>query len=185
MPGVHYGEKMKKDYLEIGKIVSTHALKGELRVQPWCDGADFIRQFKTLYFDKSGQKPVGLEGVRAHGNVVIMKLDCANTVEEAQKLRNKVLYMKRDDAKLPDGFYFISELKGCKVIDADDESIVYGELTDVFETGANDVWQVTKGRDYLIPAIPDVIVSVDVTAGLIRIRPLRGIFDCEVNGDAD
>ena len=176
---------MIKEYLEIGKIVSTQALKGEVRVQPWCDGADFIRQFKTLYFDAEGKRPVGLQSVRPHGNVVVMKLDCANTVEEAQKLRNKVLYMKRSDASLPDGFYFISELEGCSVIDADDESVVYGKLTDVFETGANDVWQVTREKDYLIPAIPDVVESVDVESGVIRIRPIKGIFDEEVNGDED
>ena len=176
---------MKKDYLEIGKIVSTHALKGEVRVQPWCDGADFIAQFKTLYFDSKGEKPVALQSVRAHGNVVIMKLSCSDTPEDAQKLRNRILYMRREDAELEDGFYFISELKGCRVVDADDENIIYGKLTDVFQTGANDVWQVTEDKDYLIPSVPDVVKSVDIEKGVIRIKPIKGIFDGEVNGDAD
>ena len=73
---------MKKDYLEIGKIVSTHALKGELRVQPWCDGADFIRQFKTLYFDKNGAKPVEVTACRPHGNIVILKLSGIELISE-------------------------------------------------------------------------------------------------------
>ena len=75
--------------------------------------------------------------------------------------------------------YFISELKGCRVVDADDESVVYGELTDVFETGANDVWHVTgeDGKEYLLPAIPDVVIDADVANNRVLLRPLKGIFD--------
>ena len=176
---------MKKDYLEIGKIVGVHALKGELRFQYWCDSAEFVRSFKTLYFDQNGTKPIKLINCRGKGNIAILKLEGVDTPEQAQTLRNKILYMKRSDASLPDGFYFISELNGCKVIDADDEKKEYGTLTDVFQTGANDVWQISADKDYLVPAIPDVVVSVDVEAGIIKIRPIRGIFDVEVNGDAD
>lgn len=176
---------MKKEYLEIGKIVGVHALKGELRFQYWCDSPDFVRSFSTLYFDENGRKPIGLLNCRGKGNIAILRLEGIDTPEKAQTLRNKVLYMKRSDASLPEGFYFISELSGCKVIDADDEKRTYGTLTDVFQTGANDVWQITDDKDYLIPAIPDVVDSVDINSGIIKIRPLKGIFDGEVNGDED
>lgn len=177
---------MKKNYLEIGKIVSTHALKGEVRVQPWCDGPEFLSEFKTLYFDKNGNKPVKVQGARPHKNVAIVKLEGCDTPEQAQALRGKVLYMKRDDIDLEDGFYFIAELYDCTVVDDDDESIVYGTLVNVTETGANDVWYIKKDdKEYLIPAIPDVVKDVNVETGVIRIKPLKGIFDGEVNGDAD
>ena len=88
--------------------------------------------------------------------------------------------MKRADAKIDDGSYFIAELVDCRVIDADDESVEYGVLSDVSETGANDVWHIKKdGREYLLPAIPQVICDVDVKDGIIKIRPLKGIFDDE------
>ena len=91
-----------------------------------------------------------------------------------------ILYMKRSDAKLPKGTWFIQELIDCKVVDADDENISYGILSDVSETGANDVWHITKdGKEYLIPAIPSVVISTDVVEGIIKIRPLKGIFDNE------
>lgn len=170
---------MIKEYLEIGKITSTHGIKGEVRVQPWCDSPEFMKKFKTLYFDKKGEKPVSVS-CRPNGNMVIMKMQGVDTVEEASKYREKILYMKRSDAKLPEGTWFIQELIDCKVVDADDENISYGILSDVSETGANDVWHITKdGKEYLIPAIPSVVISTDVVEGIIKIRPLKGIFDNE------
>ena len=170
---------MIKEFLEIGKITSTHGIRGEMRFQPWCDSTDFLAKFKTLYFDKKGEKPVKIKS-RPNGEMAILKIEGIDTVEEAAKLRDKVLYMKRSDAKLPEGQYFIQELIDCKVYDADDESIFYGVLTDVSQTGANDVWHIeNNGREYLIPAIPPVVISTDVEAGIIKIKALRGIFDDE------
>jgi len=170
---------MIKEYLEIGKITGTHGIKGEMRVQPWCDTPDFMKKFKTLYLDKKGEKPIKVS-CRPNGHMVIMKTQGIDTIEEASKYREKVLYMKRSEARLPEGSYFIQELIDCKVIDADDESIVYGTLTDVSETGANDVWHITNEKgEYLIPAIPPVVIDTDVAAGVIKIRPLKGIFDDE------
>lgn len=177
---------MLKQYLEIGQIVSTHGIKGEVRVNPWCDTPEFMKKFKTLYFDANGNKAVKITVCRPHGNVVIIKLDGVDTVEEAQKLRNKTLYMNRADAKLQKGDWFIQDLIGCTVYDADDNSKTYGTLTDVAETGANDIWFIDRcGKEYIIPAIKDVVINVDVENESVFIRPLRGIFDEEVNGDKD
>lgn len=177
---------MLKQYLEIGQIVSTHGIKGEVRVNPWCDTPEFMKKFKTLYFDANGNKAVEITACRPHGNVVIIKLDGIDTVEEAQKLRNKTLYMNRADAKLGKGDWFIQDLIGCTVYDADDNEKTYGKLTDVAETGANDIWFIeNNGKEYIIPAIKDVVINVDVENESVFIRPLKGIFDEEVNGDKD
>lgn len=177
---------MLKQYLEIGQIVSTHGIRGEVRVNPWCDSPEFMKKFKTLYFDANGNKAVKITACRPHGNVVILKLDGIDTVEEAQKLRNKTLYMNRADAKLKKGDWFIQDLIGCAVFDADDNEKTYGTLTDVAETGANDIWFIEKdGKEYIIPAIKDVVINVDVENESVFIRPLKGIFDEEVNGDKD
>ena len=172
---------MIKSFLEIGEIVGTHGVRGEIRVNPWCDTPDFMTKFKTLYFDSNGGCAVQVKSARPHGNIVLLTINDVDSVEKAQKLRGKVLYMKRSDAKLPKGKYFIAELIGCRVFDADDESKSYGTLTDVSPTGANDVWHITDegGREYLIPAIPDVVISTDVENDSIIIRPLKGIFDDE------
>ena len=172
---------MIKAFLEIGQIVGTHGVKGELRIHPWCDSPDFFGKFKTLYFDEKGLQAVQVLSCRPHGNVVLLCLEGVNGVDSAAALRGKVLFMRRADAHLPEGSYFVSELMGCAVVDADDDSIAYGVLADVSQTGANDVWHIKNaaGREYLLPAIPDVVFSVNMVAGIIKIRPLKGIFDDE------
>lgn len=170
---------MKKEYLELGQIVGTHGVRGEMRVNPWCDTPAFAKQFKTVYYDAKGEQPVKVLSCRPHGNVVLMRLEGVDTVDAAMAKRNRVLYIRRDDVKLPAGTWFVEELLGCTVADADDPEKIYGTLTDVFPTGANDVWTVKDetGREYLLPAIKDVVKRTDVENGRVFITPLKGIFD--------
>ena len=171
--------KLIKEFLELGEIVGTHGVRGELRVNPWCDTPSFAAGFKTLYFDSKGSCAVQVQSARPHGNLVLIRLAGVETVEQAQRLRGKLLWLRRSDAQLPDGQYFVAELLDCAVVDADDPAVRYGTLTDVSRTGANDVWHVTAadGREYLMPAIPDGEIETDVAAGIIRIRPMKGLFD--------
>ena len=112
--------------------------------------------------------------------MVILKAQGIDTIEEASRYREKVLYMKRSEAQLPEGSWFIQELIDCTVVDADDESKTYGIISNVSETGANDVWHITKdGKEYLVPAIDEVIISVDTDEGSAVLRPMKGIFDDE------
>ena len=110
-----------------------------------------------------------------------MQLNGVTTVEQADKLRGTVLYINRNDVTLPEGRYFISDLLGLRVCDADNAEICYGNITDVLKTGANDIYQVTDDAQkcYLIPVIDDVVIETDLTAGIVRIRPMKGIFDDE------
>lgn len=168
---------MKSKYLEAGKIVGTHGLKGEVRVDPWCDSASFLAKFKRLYY-KDGTE-LKVITARPHKNITIIHLDGVNDVSSADALRGCVLYINREDAHLPKGTYFIQDIIGMKVID-NDSGEEYGEVTDVIKTGANDVYQVTRnGHDYLIPAIPDVIIERNIDDEILKIRPIKGIFDDE------
>ena len=113
-----------------------------------------------------------------HKSLLLLKLEGVDTVEEADALRGRILYLNRADVKLPKDRYFVQDMLGLTVLDAD-TGRRYGLLTEVMPTGANDVYQVT-GDDkvnYLVPAIPDVIVDVDIDGGIMKIRPMRGIFD--------
>ncbi len=172
---------MIKNFLEIGEIVGTHGIRGEMRVNPWGDSPDFVCKFKTLYYDSNGSCAAQIKSARPHGNIVLLSVSGIDTVEAAQKMRGKILYMKRSDAKLPEGTYFIAELIGCTVYDVDNPEKIYGTLSDVSATGANDVWHIKgeDGKEYLIPSIPDVVIETDVAADRIVIRPLKGIFDDE------
>ena len=170
---------MLKKFLETGKIVGTHGIKGMLRVQGWCDSGEFLQQFKYIYTDCDGKTKYAVKSAQPHGNVVLMALKGVDSIEQAEALRNKVIYIARKDVKLDEGRYFVTDLIGCTVRDADTEKVL-GKLTDVSETGANDVWHIeNEGKEYLVPAIDEIIVSVDVNNGDIVIRPLKGIFDDE------
>ena len=170
---------MKKQFLEIGQIVTTHGIMGEVRVKPWCDAPEILCEFDRLFFDE-GKTVVKIIEARVHKNIVIMKLDGVHTVDDALKLRNRVFYASRDDFELEPGTYFVQDLLGLTVTNADSGKI-YGVIADVTQTGANDVYHIKEeaGKVILIPAIPDVIVKTDIEEGVMTIRPLKGLFDDE------
>jgi len=171
---------MRKKYLECGKIVTTHGVAGEMRLQPWMDEAEELSGVQTLYFDGDGARPVRVLRARPHKNVVILKLEGIETVEQAVACRGRILYVDRNDLHLAPGQHFVQDLLGMRVIDADDGHL-YGTLTDVFSTGANDVYQITFPDETkkLIPAIPQTVIETDVDGEIMRIRPLKGLFDDE------
>ena len=157
-----------KQYLEIGKIVNVHGLRGDVKVVPWCDEPEFLCEFDTLYLGKA-QKPVNVTAARLQKGNVLLHLEGVDTVEAAEQLRNQVLYMDRDEVELEEGVYFIQDLIGLEV------------LSDVMQTGANDVYEIKDetGKTVLIPAIPDVVQETDLDGGVMRIRPLEGLFDAD------
>jgi 16S rRNA processing protein RimM len=167
---------MKKEYLEAGKIVTTHGIRGEVKIMPYTDVPELLAEFDRLFIGKNKDEVI-IERSRVFKNMVIAKIEGVDTPEAAEKLRNKMLYMHRDDLELDDDTYFIQDLIGMEVRDADTD-VVYGVIDDVMQTGANDVY-VVKGaeREYLVPAIADVVVSTDIDGNVMTIRPLDGLFD--------
>ena len=101
---------MKKQYLDSGKIVGTHGIKGEVRIDPWCDSPEFLCSFKKLYLDENGQTFVEVKS-RPHKNITLSKIKGVDTVEQAEKLRGKVVYINRDDITLESGVNFVQDLK--------------------------------------------------------------------------
>ena len=162
-----------KRFLEIGEIVSVFGIKGEVKVKPWCDSPDFLCEFDTLYYKNGGS--VAVERARVAKNIVVMKIEGCDTVEDAQKLRGKILCMDRSDVELDEGVYFVQDLISMEARDGS----VYGVITDVSKTGANDVYHIKSGSGKMLyaPAIPDVVKEVDVENGVMKIIPLDGLFD--------
>ena len=166
----------QKPYLEAGQIVGTHGVRGEVRVQPWCDSPEQFAGFKKLYWDKDGKQPVKVKG-RPHKNIALVVLDGVTTVEAAQVLRGKMLYVDRRDLKLPKDRYLVQDLIGIAIVDVDTGE-QYGTLTDVSQTGANAVYHMATDKgEILIPAIPDVVVSIDLKKDTLYLRPMKGLLD--------
>ncbi len=167
-------------FLELGEIVGTHGVRGEMRFNPWCDTPDFATKFKTLYFDSKGEKSVAVLSSRVHGNVVLLKLDGIDTMEKAQALKTKILYIDKADYILPENTWFVEDLLGCKVQEINSDT-VYGTLTDIQKYPANDVWTVKtdSGKTVLVPAIKEVIINADLKNKTVYIKALKGLFEDE------
>lgn len=171
---------MKRQYLELGKVQNTHGVRGELRVEPWCDSPDVFDVVETVYLKPDGGDPYRILSWRPHKHLVLLTLAGVGDVDTAARLKNRTLYAERDvlAKTLPKGKHFIAEMIGCDVRNADDESILYGTLTDVFNRGANNIWEIKNGeQEYLMPDIPGIVVSVDIEQEVALVRPIPGIFD--------
>ena len=170
---------MKKQFLDTGKIVGTHGIKGELRIEPWCDSPEFLCAFKRLYLDENGETYVDVKS-RPHKNIVLCKIKGVDTIEAAEKLRGRIIYINRNDIALDEGVNFVQDLIGLEVRDVD-SGIIYGRLTDVLRTGANDVYEITAegGKKYLAPVIDEVVREISIDGGYVKISPMKGIFDDE------
>ena len=170
---------MKKQFLDSGKIVGTHGIKGEVRIEPWCDSPEFLCAFKKLYLDENGQTFIEVKS-RPHKNITLAKIKGVDTIEQAEKYRGKVVYINRNDITLDEGVNFVQDLIGLEVMDAENGT-VYGKITDVLRTGANDVYEITdsNNKKYLAPVIDEVVEEINVDGGFVLIRPMKGIFDDE------
>ena len=163
-------------YLQAGQVVSTHGVRGEMRVQPWCDSPEVFAKLRTLYWDDEGTQPLKVKS-RPHKAMALVKAEGIDTVQQAAACRGRILYLDRRDLKLAPGQYFIQDLIGLTVKDAD-TGAAYGSITDVSATGANDVYHMDMdGREVLIPAIPPVVIRVDPEGGELLIRPMEGLFE--------
>lgn len=167
------------EFIEAGKIVNTHSVYGELKVQPWSDTDDFLCDFDVIYIDK---KPFEVERARVHKNCVLLKLADINSINDAQKYRNKLVYVDRDEVELSDGEYFIADLEGLTVIDADETEL--GKIVEVITLPSNDVYVIHGKHEYMIPAVEEFIRDVDLDAGIMYVSTIPGMR-VEKGGEPD
>lgn len=178
-----------KKFLETGKIVGLHGLRGEVRCQYYSDSADFLCEVAEecgLYTDKAGKNHIDVLHARPHKNIVIIQFDGIDSPEAAQRFVGTTLYLDRDDIELEEGTYFIQDIVGLTVIDADSGE-VYGKITDVYQNGATDVYSIRKsdGVELMFPCIPEIVLDTDIENGKMIIRPLPGLFEDAEDEDED
>ena len=166
------GEK----YLECGKIINTHGVKGDVKIDPWCDSPDILASFACVYLKKEGNfVSKRIERAYVHKRFVIAHLEGINDIDMAEALRETVIYAAREDFELDDGEFFIADLIGLPVIDADSGKL-YGKISEVFNNGATDIYTVsTDSGERMIPAVDEFVVSIDLESGIL-VRPIEGMF---------
>lgn len=165
---------MKKN-IEIGQIVNTHALRGEVKVMPWCDDPELFHELEYVCID---DKEYDIEKSRLHKNAVILKLAGVERIEDAELLRNKTLFVPREElGELPEGVHYICDLLECEVETVDGR--VLGRVCDIIKTGSNDVYVVEndEGKQVLLPVIDDVVKKIDIENRCITVSLLKGLID--------
>ena len=158
---------MRLQYVEAGEIVTTHGVRGEVKVMPWTDDPRFLLPFKEVLLDG---KPFRVESCRVQKTCNLLKLAGVDTVEAGQALRGKTV--KVDRSLVSYDVIFVAELIGVEVY-ADGKKI--GKVADVLDYPANKVYVIRGEREYMIPAVKEFILNTDIEANRMEIRLLEGM----------
>ncbi|MCX7710384.1 MAG: ribosome maturation factor RimM [Clostridia bacterium] len=170
------------DIFDIGKIVNTHGVKGEVKIKPFTDDPQRYTKLKWVYVDFNGNlAKMHLESVKFFKGMVIVKFKEITDLNAAEALKGAVLKIDRENAvKLPKDAFFICDLIGCEVFE--ESGYPLGKLTDILKTGSNDVF-VVKGennREVLVPALKSVVKEISLENNKMVVQLPEGLIDDEV-----
>ncbi|MCR4792460.1 MAG: ribosome maturation factor RimM [Lachnospiraceae bacterium] len=168
-----------ENYLKVGTITQPFGIKGEMKVYPHTDDPTRFKKLKKVYIpEKDSYKEFEIESAKMSLPLVILKFRGIDTPEEIRLYKQKDIYVTREDAApLSEGEYYFADILGMNVVD--DEGISRGRVTDIIQTGANDVYEITAddGSSFLLPVIEDCLLNVDLEANLMTIHILEGLLD--------
>lgn len=166
---------MEQLYLEIGKIVNTRGLKGEVKVVPWADYPEIFEEINFVY--GKDEKRYLIENVKYKKDNVILKLEGVDTIECAEKLKNSVLYVRKDTMpSLGSGTFFVADIIGLDVFDENEAFL--GKIADVITAGGADVYIIkAEGKkDLLLPALKSVVNEIDLDGKKVRVTVPEGLM---------
>lgn len=162
---------MENELLEGGKIINTFGIKGEVKIEPWCDDAEFLKRFKRLYIQGEERKVLS---ARVHKGMLIALFEGVADVNGAMLLRDKIVYFNRRDAKLKRGEFFLADIMGAAVVDEQGKSV--GTLTEVIPLPTQNVYVVTgETGEHSIPAVPEFILDTDLKKKVITVHLIEGM----------
>ena len=162
---------MRNQFLEAGKIINTHGVRGGIKIEPWTDSPSDLCKIKTFYIDN---RPYKVTSSRAHNAFVISALEGVDTVDDAVKLKNKIIFIDRNDMHLKDGAYFLQDLIGLDAVDFKGGEKL-GVLTDIMELPAGNVYVITGDREILVPANAEFVKEIDIDGGKIKFSLIEGM----------
>lgn len=169
----------KDKWILIGKVTGTHGIRGQLRVVSYSGQTESITSHRKLFFKGSAEEPQAFEvsGVLVHGKKVLISLESFDDINKVENFVGQDVYIERKQLpELPEGEYYWCDLIGLKVLTVQDEYL--GKLCDIMATGGNDIYVVRNGaREFLIPAIEDVVKKIDLDESKMIIDPFEGLLD--------
>ena len=164
-------------YIECAKIINTHGCHGGLKLESWCNTPEDLADLKVVFIkDGDNFRRLKVKSSSVFKQFVLIELEGITTMDDAMLLKNTVLYANRADFDLEDGEFFIVDLIGLDVIDADTNK-KYGVLKEIINRGASDIYVVTTEKgEVMIPAVDEFIIETSVDSGIF-VRPIEGMFD--------
>ena len=160
----------RSEMIEAGRIVNTHGVAGEVKIEVWLHSPQFLRRCGRVFVDGTERK---LQSCKVQKSFLIAKLEGVEDVNAAMALKGKTAMIARADAPLPRGGYFIQDILGAAVVDEEGREI--GKLTDVLERPASNIYVVQGESEHLIPAVPEFILRTDAENGVITVRLIEGM----------
>ena len=158
------------EFIEAGKIVNTHGIAGQVKIEVWLDSPNFLKKFSRCYIDG---REVRIDSSTVQKNFLLSKLEGVDDINAAMTLKGKVVYIAREDAGLKEGEYFLCDIIGAKVIDEAGKEI--GILESIEEYPAAPVYVVRGNEEHLIPGIPEFIKKADPENGLLTVHLIEGM----------
>jgi 16S rRNA processing protein RimM len=165
-----------KKYIECGKIVNTHGCRGAVKAESWCNSEDDLADLERIFVKTGAEyKRYDVQKASIFKQFVIFELKTVDDMDKAMLLKGSVIYAAREDFSLEEGEFFIADMMGLDVIDADNGK-VYGKLKEIINRGASDIYVVaTPSGEAMIPAVDEFVISVDINKGIF-VRPIEGMF---------
>lgn len=162
---------MKNAMLEVGKIVNTHGVRGEVKVESWLDDPSYFRELETLVVNG---KSYAVKSARVQGKFALVKLEGINSIDDAMCVKGRVASAHREEIPLEEGAHFVADLIGMDAVNAETGE-VFGKVIDIHEYPAQDVYEVDGEKNYLIPDVPDFVECIDDENNCIRFHLMEGL----------
>lgn len=162
----------KQAYIDAGKIVNTHGVRGEVKIEVWLDSPAMLKRCARVYLDGETEAR-RLLAAREHKGCLIAALEGAENVNAAMALKGRTLRIRREDAKLPQGAFFLQDLIGAAVVD--EQGAAVGTLADFIELPGQLIYVVRGETEHLIPAVPEFILRTDAEKGVMTVRLIEGM----------
>ncbi|MGM9520908.1 MAG: ribosome maturation factor RimM [Oscillospiraceae bacterium] len=162
---------MTNEFIETGKIINTHGIRGEVKIDPWANSPQSLLSYSAFYID-GAEYPV--ISSRVHKRFVIAALKGIGSIDQAEALKDKIISIRREDIELSEGEYLLSDLIGLQAVD-DETGNALGRVTDILTLPGGDVCEIRGEREILIPIRPEFVIDTDIAGGKVRFRLIEGM----------
>lgn len=164
-------------YLEAGKLINTHGVRGELKMDAWCDKLTDYAKVPAFYLQNDGTTPLKVEKIRVFGKFILVKFEGIDDMDAALRYKNKTVYVDRNDLKLPKGAVFLADIIGLDAID-DNTGKVFGKVRDITDKGSGNLYEIEllSGGVCLVPAVDFFIKRIELEKGVF-INVIEGLCD--------